>query len=78
MASYEELIQAQAGWRYEPGEQLLAGKNIVVTGAGDGIGAAFAKTTACYGANVSWKWCLIGSNKKPKPSQSSCHVILNT
>jgi NAD(P)-dependent dehydrogenase (short-subunit alcohol dehydrogenase family) len=52
MASYEELIQAQAGWRYEPGEQLLAGKNIVVTGAGDGIGAAFAKTTACYGANV--------------------------
>ncbi|MEC7553891.1 MAG: SDR family NAD(P)-dependent oxidoreductase, partial [Pseudomonadota bacterium] len=32
--------------------QTLSGKQIVVTGAGDGIGKALAKTLACLGANV--------------------------
>lgn len=38
--------------QYQAPLQLLAGKNIVVTGAGDGIGRAAAKTYAAHGATV--------------------------
>jgi NAD(P)-dependent dehydrogenase (short-subunit alcohol dehydrogenase family) len=49
---YAELAAAQAGWRYQPMPDLLAGRTILVTGAGDGIGRAAALTFAEFGANV--------------------------
>jgi len=49
---YPELAAAAAAWRYQPQPDALRGKVIVVTGAGDGLGRAAAKTYACYGANV--------------------------
>jgi NAD(P)-dependent dehydrogenase (short-subunit alcohol dehydrogenase family) len=49
---YPELAAAQQTWRYQPAPNCLQDKVIVVTGAGDGIGRAAAKTYACYGANV--------------------------
>lgn len=39
-------------WRFRPPADLLADKTILVTGAGDGIGATLAKTSAELGANV--------------------------
>ena len=50
--SYPELESARAGWQFQPATDLLNGRNILITGAGDGIGAALAKTAALYGANV--------------------------
>ena len=50
--AYPALTDAQKNWRYQPQPQALAGRTLLVTGAGDGIGAAVAKTTACFGANV--------------------------
>lgn len=49
---YPELDAGRAAWRYQPGPQCLADRVIVVTGAGDGIGKAAARTFACYGAHV--------------------------
>jgi NAD(P)-dependent dehydrogenase (short-subunit alcohol dehydrogenase family) len=49
---YPELAAAAQTWRYRPEPECLRDKVIVVTGAGDGIGRAAAKTFACYGANV--------------------------
>ncbi len=49
---YPELTEARAGWRYEPVAGCLRDKVILITGAGDGIGRAAAKTFACYGAHV--------------------------
>ncbi len=49
---YPELEAARAGWRFQPEDDCLRGKVILVTGAGDGIGAAAARTYACYGADV--------------------------
>ncbi len=37
---------------YRPASKLLQGRNILVTGAGDGIGRAAALTYAAYGATV--------------------------
>jgi NAD(P)-dependent dehydrogenase (short-subunit alcohol dehydrogenase family) len=49
---YPELAAATPTWRYQPEADCLQGKVIVVTGAGDGIGRAAARTFASYGANV--------------------------
>lgn len=49
---YPELAAARSQWRYRPAGNCLADKVILVTGAGDGIGRAAARTFACYGAHV--------------------------
>ena len=49
---YPELGAAQHEWRYQPDPNCLQDKVILVTGAGDGIGHAAAKTFAFYGADV--------------------------
>lgn len=49
---YPALAAAAANWPYQPAADALAGRNILITGAGDGIGAAAARTFACFGANV--------------------------
>ena len=50
-AAYPELEQARQRWRFRPGTDALAGKVVLITGAGDGIGKALAKTAAWHGAN---------------------------
>jgi NAD(P)-dependent dehydrogenase (short-subunit alcohol dehydrogenase family) len=52
MSDYPELDAARDTWRYRPAPDCLADKVILVTGAGDGIGRAAARTFACYGARV--------------------------
>jgi len=37
---------------YSPAKELLAGRTILVTGAGDGIGSAVSRTLALHGATV--------------------------
>ena len=49
---YPELAEAIAHWRYRPRADLLRGRTILVTGAGDGIGRSAARTFAHYGADV--------------------------
>lgn len=49
---YAELAQAAANWRYTPAPDALAGRNILITGASDGIGACAARTFASFGANI--------------------------
>lgn len=50
--AYAELAEAATNWRYSPQPDALAGRTILVTGAGAGIGACAAKTFAAFGANV--------------------------
>ena len=49
---YPELQQAASGWPYQPEPDLLRGRTILVTGAGDGIGSCAARTFAWYGADL--------------------------
>ena len=57
---YAELEAARANWRYQPPVDLLAGRTMLVTGAGDGIGRCAARTFAAYRANV----VLLGRNQQ--------------
>lgn len=50
--SYPELHAASSEWQTPPPSDCLAGRQVLVTGAGDGIGLTAAKTLACFGANV--------------------------
>ena len=50
--TYPDLSNELKNWRYKPERKALNGKNILVTGAGDGIGLSIAKTFAYYGANI--------------------------
>ena len=58
--SYPALTEARDGWRYTPEAGALAGRTLLVTGAGSGLGEATAKTAAVYGANV----VLLGRTRK--------------
>ncbi len=49
---YPQLAEAMRRWRYTPAADVLQGRVILITGAGDGIGYAAAKTFAAFGANV--------------------------
>ncbi len=49
---YPELDNARRHWRYQPPADLLSGRTILITGAGDGIGRTAARTFARYGANI--------------------------
>ena len=50
--SYSELENARSHWQIQPPGNLLNDKVIAITGAGDGIGRAAARTFAHYGAHV--------------------------
>ena len=49
---YPELAAKQISWQHRFHHEALKDKAILVTGAGDGIGSATAKTYASFGADV--------------------------
>lgn len=52
LSHYPELADHATQWRHPFALDALADKTILVTGAGDGLGAATAKTYASFGATV--------------------------
>lgn len=50
--AYSELSEQIENWGMDPAADLLQERTVLITGAGDGIGAATAKTLALFGANV--------------------------
>ncbi len=85
---YPELEAARSSWRFAPADDCLADKVILVTGAGDGIGCAAAKTFATFGAHVVllgrtrvklevvFDW--ITSNTQTKPVIVPCDLLTLT
>ncbi|MEM9620797.1 MAG: YciK family oxidoreductase [Pseudomonadota bacterium] len=59
--SYPELAEAATHWRAQFEPDTLRNHNIVVTGAGAGIGATAARTLASFGANI----ILLGRSRQP-------------
>lgn len=49
---YPALASAAADWPAVPADDCLAGRTLLITGAGDGIGAVASKACALFGANV--------------------------
>ncbi len=52
LSHYPELAEQAKEWRHGFASNALGGKVILITGAGDGLGAATAKTYASFGATV--------------------------
>ena len=52
LSHYPELAAKQSNWQHHFQGDVLKRKTILVTGAGDGIGIATAKTYSSFGANV--------------------------
>ena len=86
---YPDLSNELKNWRYKPEKDTLNGKNILVTGAGDGIGLSIAKTFALYGANilllgktrskleVCFDWITTHTNTEPTIIPSDLEVLDN-
>ena len=60
LSHYPELAEHAKDWRHGFASNALDGKIILITGAGDGLGAATAKTYASFGATV----ILLGKTRK--------------
>ncbi len=87
--TYPDLSIELKNWRYKPERNSLNGKNILVTGAGDGIGLSIAKTFALYGANilllgktrskleVCFDWITAHTTTKPTIIPSDLEVLDN-
>lgn len=60
LSHYPELAEHAKDWRHCFASNALDGKIILITGAGDGLGAATAKTYASFGATV----ILLGKTRK--------------
>ena len=87
--TYPDLSNELKNWRYKPERKALNGKNILVTGAGDGIGLSIAKTFALYGANilllgktrskleVCFDWITTHTNTEPTIIPSDLEVLDN-
>ena len=87
--TYPDLSNELKNWRYKPERKALNGKNILVTGAGDGIGLSIAKTFSLYGANmlllgktrskleVCFDWITTHTNTKPTIIPSDLEVLDN-
>ena len=87
--TYPDLSNELKNWRYKPERKALNGKNILVTGAGDGIGLSIAKTFSLYGANMlllgktrsnleaCFDWITTHTSRKPTIIPTDLEVLDN-
>ena len=80
LSHYPELAEQAKEWRYGFASNALGGKVILITGAGDGLGAATAKTYAsrcdCDPVKkLARKLQTTGSATIRQRSRSSCPAI---